>query len=255
MSDVWDEFGDPLGERLADDLRQMVRNYENSRERSRQTAIGPSEIGSPCARCLARKTLGLKVTSPFADPWCAIIGTAVHSWLQQAAEFDNAMTLTKPDIAARWFAEQRVHPHPELLPAGGSVDLYDLETFTVIDHKILGVDSHREIRLRGCQNKLAYRYQGHIYGMGYERAGHRVDHVAIAAWKRGGFLRDLHVHTEPYDEAVAVEALNRYRIIREQSLALGAAILPHLPADESCFDCGGKDIDDESLSPNPARMA
>jgi hypothetical protein len=247
---AWDDpaLTGALGDRIADDLRDMIRAYEDSRERSVQTHIGPSQIGNPCTRCLARHVLGITVTRDFDDPWCAIIGTAVHAWLDEAAVHWNVSRDT-----ARWFPEQRVQPDIDLLPSGGRADLYDSELFTVIDHKVVGAAPQKSFKANGPGP--AYRRQGHLYGLGYTLAGHRVDHVAIAFHLRGGRLSDLYVWTEPYDEAIAREALARFQIIRGQALALGPAILPNLPADPDCWDCGGKDVTGEELAAyNPATI-
>lgn len=249
---IWDEIGNPLGERLADDLRDMVRGYESAAERSQQSHLGPSQIGNPCTRCLARFVLGVPVTREFDDPWCRILGTAGHLWLDEAAAYANARTLTTAGAAAgaRWHPEKRVHPHPDLLPAGGKADLYDEVTGTVIDHKIVGTEPLRKYKLNGPGPQ--YRVQAHLYGLGYTRTGATVNNIAVAFWKRGGRLSDLYVWTEPYDVDIAIGALTRYRTIREQALSIGVSILPHLPAHPDCWDCEGKDIDISSLSPNPS---
>lgn len=246
---AWDDpalTGD-LGDRIATDLRDMVLAYENSRDRSVQTNIGPSEIGKPCTRCLARHALGIPVEreSRFADPWCAVIGTAVHAWLAEAAEHSN-------ETAGEewWLTETRVHPHPDVMPSGGNADLYDVIRKTVIDHKVVSPDRLKAYKRNGPG--LQYRRQAHLYGLGYHRLGKPVENVAVAFWMRGGRLSDLYVWTEPYDPAFALEAITRYRTIREQALAIGPAILPHLPADPDCWDCGGKDVDLTSIHPNPA---
>lgn len=245
---VWDspELTNSLGDRLADDLRQMVRDHEHGAERSQQTDLGPSEIGNPCTRCLARKVLGLGVVRQFDDPWCRILGTAGHAWLDEAAATSNVRA-----DHARWIPEMRVQPHPDLLPRGGRADLYDSDTKTVIDHKIVGTEPLRRYRLNGPGTQ--YRAQGHLYGLGYHRTGHKVEHVAVAFWPRGGRLSDLYVWSEPFDKQHALEVLNRYRTIREQALAIGASLIPLLPADPNCWDCGGKDVDptqDDVTQPN-----
>lgn len=248
MSEVWDQIGDPLGDRLADDLRAMVRLYEAGAERTQQRHMGPSQIGNPCTRCIARNVLGMAIVGEFDDPWCRIIGTATHSWLDEAAGFWNASTLTAEGSGrtARWHPEQRVHPHPDLLPSGGKTDLYDAETGTVIDHKIVGDAPLKNYRLSGPGRQ--YRGQVHLYGLGCHRAGLEVKNVAIAFWKRGGRLSDLYVWTEPYSADLAMETLQRFRTIRDQALVIGPQIIPLLPADESCWDCGGKDVSADELA-------
>lgn len=242
MTEVWDEIGNPLGERLADDLRAMARRFEAGAERTKQRNLGPSQIGMPCTRCLARHCLGVPVTRDFDDPWCRIIGTATHAWLDDAAAFDNASTLTTDGAGRRahWHPEQRIHPHPDLLPSGGKADLFDDETGTVIDHKIVGAQPLKKYKLNGPGEQ--YRIQAHLYGLGYARAGQDVKNVAVAFWNRGGRLSDLYVWTEPYSADLAIDALKRYRTVRDQALTIGVAILPLLPAHPDCWDCSGAEV-------------
>jgi hypothetical protein len=243
---AWDDpaLSGGLGEAIAGDLRDMVRFYEESRDRSVQTDLGPSQIGNPCTRCLARHVLGMPIERTFDDPWCRILGTAAHAWLEKAAEYSNEQAGT-----AMWRTEMRVRPDPELLPRGGSLDLWDVWRKTVIDHKIVGAKPLQKYRTNGPG--LQYRRQAHLYGYGVAKAGGPVEHVALAFWPRGGRLSELYVWTEPYSEAVAVEALDRYRLIRDQARALGPAILPVLPADPDCWDCEGTDVTPEELAPRP----
>lgn len=222
-----------LDQVIAADLRMMATEAERSSPRTVQTAIGPSEIGDPCTRCLAAKILGVFVDQGMSDPWCRIIGTAVHAWLDEAAARQNVAR-----DHARWIPEHRVFPDPELLPVGGSADLYDSDRRIVIDHKIVGKTQQNKYKTNGPG--LRYRRQAHLYGLGYSLKGHQVDHVAMAFWLRGGYLSDLWVHVEPYDEAVATETLDRYRMLRDLVLPLGPNILPNLPTDPECYSCGRK---------------
>lgn len=226
---VWDQFAPTLADGLAEDLRQMVLDYEQSLERNMQVELGPSEIGNPCTRCLARKILRIPLET-HGDPWCAVIGVATHAWLDEAAGYANGVANEK-----RWFPEVRVHPDQRLLPKGGKADLYAADRFTVIDHKVVSRDKILHYKANGPGPQ--YRNQIHLYGKGYADAGHRVDHVAIAFWHRGGSLRDLYVWTEPYDQAVADACLARYETLRGLCAAHGEALLSHLPTHPGCYDC------------------
>lgn len=242
---TWDLPTPSLGVLLADEMRDVARKAEAGRERSQQRALGPSGIGKPCVRCLARHVLGRPVVRQFDDPWLRIIGVAVHSWLEEAE-----LEATKRAGVNLYLQEMRVYPdgpNSELLPKGGNLDLYVISRKTVVDHKTTSLEKLRAYRLNGPGQQ--YRYQGHLYGRGLRLMGVDVEHVAIAFWPRGGRLSDLWVWTEPYSEQVAVEALDRYRTIRDLALTNGPSILPHLPADESCFDCGGADCTPEELLP------
>jgi hypothetical protein len=156
-------------------------------------------MGQPCARRVAYEAFGTEPVNTHTDPWPAIVGTAVHSWLAEAFRADNARL-----GRVRWLVEQRVRLTDGI---GGTADLYDLDTATVIDHKVLGTTTMRALRADGPST--VYRTQLHLYGYGYRRAGARVDQVAIAAYPRSGWLDGLHVWSEPFDPAVAEAAMDR----------------------------------------------
>lgn len=227
---IWDTIDNALGESIAADLRDMVREHDAAADRSQQTDLGPSQIGNPCTRCLAEQILGIHEPPPFDDPFLRCLGTAWHNWLDEAAASSNIRA-----DSARWYPEVRVHPDTRLLPSGGRCDLFDSRTKTVIDHKTTSIERLRSYRHNGPG--LTYRRQAHLYGLGYSNAGHEVQHVALAFWPRGGRLRDLYVWTEPYDESSAREALDRYDTLRNLCAAGGAAIVASLPSDPDCFVC------------------
>jgi hypothetical protein len=232
---VWDEVGGGLGAAIEAELRAVALAYENQLERTVQTVIGPSGIGNPCSRCLGRQILGPEheVRREFEDPWCAIVGTAVHAWLDEACEYAN---ITRGGTT--YLTEQRVQPCPELLPKGGNADLYIIPRATVIDHKVVGVSPLRKYRLNGPGHQ--YRVQAHTYGLGYVLAGRPVEHVGIAFWPRGGRLSELYVWTEPFDVQIAAQGLERFRAIKVLVEAGGPAVLPMLDNDPDCWDCEGK---------------
>lgn len=240
-TEVWDSMAEDVGQspglagEIARELRAVVLAYENQRERTIQQQLGPSGLGNPCTRCLARQVLGpeYEVHRDFEDPWCAIVGTAVHAWLDEACEYANIQA-----GGSTYLTEQKVHPCPDLLPKGGNADLFIIPRATVIDHKVVGVGPLRKYRMNGPGQQ--YRIQAHTYGLGYALAGRRVEHVGIAFWPRGGRLSELYVWTEPYDVQVAARGLERYRALRQLVLSAGPAILPSLPNDPECWDCEGK---------------
>jgi hypothetical protein len=231
-ADIWSDFGDTLGDRIADDLRSMVREQEKDSERTQQSDLGPSEIGDPCTYCLAAKILNVyeHESSGFDDGWRAVVGTSVHDWLDGAAAAWNVRHDT-----ARFIPELRVQPDQRLLPSGGRCDLFDNETRTVVDHKTTTKAKLATYRLNGPS--VVHRRQAHLYGLGYANAGHNVRHVALAFWLRDGMLRDLYVWTEPYSEQIAKDALSRYDTIRGLCETAGAAVLESLPSDPGCDTC------------------
>lgn len=186
------------------DLLTVIRRTADQAPRSLQTAIGPSEIGTPCDRRLALKLLGAPVQNTTVDKWAATVGTATHAWLADAFTADNARRVAD-GLPPRWLLEQRVTVRTGL---SGSCDLYDLQTQTVVDWKTTGVTRLRAYRAAGDPGQQ-YRYQAHLYGMGWANLGVPVTTVAVVFLPRSGMLRDTYLWEQPYDPAVAQAALDR----------------------------------------------
>lgn len=218
---------------LSGDLIGTVVDAARYSPRSKQTSIGPSEVGHPCSRRLAYKLTGEAARWRDSDPWASIVGTAVHAWLASAFAAAN-LTFDEP----RWLVEQRVHPTPGI---PGSCDLYDLWNDAVIDHKVVGTDTMSKAKRHGPSEQ--YRIQGQIYGLGWQRLGRTPREIAIAYWPRSGFLSGLFLYREPYDAAVAHAALDRLTSISAAALSLDVeanpqrmALIPSSPGDE-CRYC------------------
>lgn len=223
---------------LASDLISTVVDAARFSPRSQQSSIGPSEIGTGCARRVAYKLLSSPATWRDSDPWAAIVGTAVHSWL--ATTFMMANNVME---APRWLVEQRVYPSPS---TPGSCDLYDLWTDTCLDHKVVGVSTLNSAKASGPSEQ--YIVQANLYALGWENLGRTPKTVAIAYWPRSGFLSGLHLHTEPYRRDIAVAALTRLTDISETAKALEADTRPErmllIPATpgKDCQFCAWKSI-------------
>lgn len=184
------------------ELKNIIIEASNNSARSKQTAIGPSEVGEPCARKLAYKLLDVVPTNTATDPLPSLVGTGAHAWLADAFTAHNA-TLGRQ----RWFVEQRV----QCGDVSGSCDLYDADTHTVIDHKFPGASGMKKYVAEGPSD--VYRIQAHLYGLGHMNAGRHVDRVAIVFYPRGGAIGSVHLWSQPYDEAVAQTALDRLHAI------------------------------------------
>jgi hypothetical protein len=196
----------PIGEAI----RAVVLDADRTAPRSLQTALGPSEVGEPCARRLAYRIMNEPSVNTDSDPWAAIVGTAVHAWLA------NAFTMANTRLGRiRYLVEQRL-----LIVSGliGSCDLFDVDHLAVIDHKVVGATAMTEYKRNGPPD--AYRAQIHLYGKGYRKLGLPVSQVALAFYPRGGMLSGLYVWSEPFNETVADAALNRLWQITEAIVAL-----------------------------------
>lgn len=196
-----DEFFDvenPVSDPLADELKEMIRAKYHNTPRHLQVELGPSEVGHPCMRKMAFGMMQVPRCNPEYDPLPSIYGTAMHTWLEQAAREDNERLGRE-----RWLLETRVEVTPGL---SGSSDLYDTDSDTVVDWKNLGytsfVDNIKHI-------SPEYRGQLHLYGKGFRNKGYDVKWVSIAILPRSGTLTKMHYWKEPYDDDFANGILAR----------------------------------------------
>lgn len=189
---------------LLDDLTSLIRYAAANAPRSQQRSLGPSEVGHPCARKLALGLMDEPRCNPDGDPLPSIVGTAVHAWLEAAASTDNERLGRE-----RWITERRVTVREGL---SGTCDLYDQDTATCIDWKCPGTSRMKHYVRHGPSQ--VYRVQAHLYGRGYRNAGLPVERVAVAFLPRGGQLRDAHLWTEPYDDALVDQILERIDLVQ-----------------------------------------
>ncbi len=93
---------------LLSDLKELIIRADAEKPRSVQRVPGPSEVGHPCQRKLAYTMNRARTDRPEAegynknsDPMAAIIGTATHAWLEEAAQKAN-----KRIGRVRWIARR-----------------------------------------------------------------------------------------------------------------------------------------------------
>lgn len=214
-------------EKLLDDLRFIITQFDAERPRSIQLLPGPSEAAHPCMRHHAyaiSRARHAHEGNPAArgqnrrgNPLPSIQGTAMHEWLEKAVGAANQRL-----GRMRWLAEQRliirpaeydelrlIDDHPALVreELGGTCDLYDLDTQSVLDWKNPGVTKHKEYKEKGPSE--VYRGQAHLYGAGYVRLGFPVKTVGIVFIPKGGSMRDIHLWREEYNPELVEEILSR----------------------------------------------
>jgi hypothetical protein len=205
-------------QKLKEDLIRMVRRANALHSRSMQTAIGPSQVGNPCDRSLGyqirdREGEPISQCEPdSSDPIPAIVGTATHAWLEQAAAQDNLIERTMSGMD-KWKPEVTLNIKTEAYELTGSCDIFDNDTGTVIDWKVVGQTSYR--KYQRDELPAQYRIQAQLYGLGYEQLGYNVERVAIAVLPRNGPLRDLLVISMPFDRALAEASLVRLSLIEQ----------------------------------------
>lgn len=195
---------EPHEDLLLGDLERAITDYSRSFARTQQMALGPSGVGTACERKLAMTLLESDKINDDRDEWTSSVGTAIHSWMEGALEHQNEL-LRQAGRPTRWLVEKTVEIRTGLK---GHTDAYDLWTNTVLDHKFPGVTAIRKYRKQGNPGR-EYIWQAHLYGLGWARLGFPVRKVAIAMYPRSGLIRDTWLWQQPYDEAVAHEALER----------------------------------------------
>lgn len=167
---------------------------DKERPRSLQTLVGPSEIGG-CATRVWHRVNGTTPTNPDTLRLAAIMGTAIHSMIEDVFANDD-----------RYLIETEVL----IDEVTGHIDLIDTETNTVWDWKTT------------TKNSLPYfpseqqRGQVQLYGYLANQNGIKVENVGLVAIARDGNENDIKEHVEPYNEAMALDLLDRYQSIREQ---------------------------------------
>lgn len=216
-------------------LRGVIEDAIRNHPRTLQVALGPSEIGTACDRCLVNLLAGHKATEHVV-PWLPTIGTAVHAWLDEAMRYH---AWASPD-GDRWHMEERVTVGSiGGVPIHGNSDLFDAATGTVVDWKITGKTTLDKVRRHGAA--LTYQAQAHLYGKGWEDAGHTVREVVVMFLPRNAVsLQHGQTWRAPYSRKTAELALERANALHSGIAALGLdqvlAVTPPHTGEE--FACG-----------------
>lgn len=206
-------FAQPVtdADRALQTYLRIIRDGAAGLARSQQTAIGPSEVGEPCARRLAYKMCGTPAANPSINPMPSIIGTGAHEQFAAFFRQENERLGRR-----RFLIEERV----TCGIISGSCDLYDSDTCSVVDWKFPGPRRYTQYRDHGPSD--LYRIQVHTYGYGHALAGRSVKDVSIVFINRGG--QAATIWTAPYDEAVATRAQARLEGIAAATDAWAAAL-------------------------------
>jgi CRISPR/Cas system-associated exonuclease Cas4 (RecB family) len=183
-------------------LIEVLRAKDAGRARSKQTQVGPSELGG-CRRKVWYRINGREATNDNELKLAAIMGTAIH------AEIEKSISVLDPK-GEKYLVETEV----EYNGMKAHIDLYIPETGDVIDWKTVKV---KNLSYFPTQQQ---RWQVQVYGYLLDKSGkgkpRTVNLVAIA---RDGDERDVKVHSEPYDPKIAEEALNWLAAIKESAVA------------------------------------
>ena len=188
------------GEQLGKELADIITNAGIYAPRSRQVAIGPSEVGHDCVRRLAYKMLDWeKVNESQGGNWVAQVGTAIHAHLAEIFGKIEGFEV-----------ESRVTIRQGL---SGTIDLYDAKRGIVMDWKTTGFKGLQERRSQGATNQQLTQVM--LYGYGKKQTGAVVNQVALVYLPTSGALDEMHVELHDYDEEMAIKAMAKIDTITQ----------------------------------------
>lgn len=239
------ERDDTLPADLWPEIHTLIDEDITTMPRSLQKAIGPSELGTTCAHCLAAKLAGW--TKRESPAWLPFVGTCVHEHMERL--FDR-MDDNTPELVERWRAEYQVTVgHLHGLEGGmdvtGSIDLWDRKTHSTVDWKVVGNTTLTKVRAHGVSQQ--YRVQASLYGIGLEREGEPVERSCIYFLPRNkATLRQALPVEMRFDPKPGVWALARAQLLVNLMDVIEQAdgpemrdawirLLPSTPDD--CFQC------------------
>ena len=171
-------------------LLHVLHAQDASRDRSQQTEVGPSEIGG-CRRKVWYRLNAQPHTNENQSKLAAIMGTAIHAAIEEAIgalDPEGKEYLVETEVS---FGDMKAH-----------VDLYVPSTGAVIDWKT------SKVKNLGYFPSNQQRWQVQVYGYLLSKKGYNVKTVNLVAIARDGNEKDIKVHTEPYDETMAMAALS-----------------------------------------------
>jgi len=171
-------------------LLHVLHAKDASRDRSMQTEVGPSEIGG-CKRKVWYRLNAQPHTNDNQSKLAAIMGTAIHAAIEDAIgslDPEAKEYLVETEVA---YGDMKAH-----------VDLFVPSTGAVIDWKT------SKIKNLGYFPSNQQRWQVQLYGYLLSKNGYEVKTVNLVAIARDGSEKDIKVHTEPYDEVMALAALS-----------------------------------------------
>lgn len=224
------------------EMRRVLMDYDATRPRSQQVALGPSELGTPCQRQIAMKLAGVPRQPEPKPPWAPMQGVSIHGLMEDILAFHNGQLGRD-----RWGIETDL-----VIDADGEIpghgDAYDGDHEMVIDWKYVGSTALAKVKRRQIPLEQLvsqeYRVQAHLYGYGHWRLGRNVKWVRLVLLARSHDYDDSREWTERYRPEIATWAVNRYYDTKAlvEALPLKSnpdlwANVPAAPSDDACKWC------------------
>ena len=174
-------------------LLTALRAGDAKRARSTQVQIGPSEVGG-CRRKVWYRLNDQPETNDGELKLASIMGTAIHAEIERALA-DNKDVLIETEVE---YNGMKAH-----------IDCFVPSTGDVIDWKT------SKVRNLSYFPTNQQRWQVQLYGYLLAKNGYAVNRVSLVAIARDGDERDVKVHTEDYNESIALEALGWLAAVKE----------------------------------------
>lgn len=229
-------------------IREHIVDMVTNQPRSLQREIGPSELGTQCLHCLARKLTGHSTAEIRDVAWLPFIGTSVH------AQFEHMFGALDGYETERTVLVGNL---TDARPITGSIDLWDEHNSATCDWKIVGNSTLDDARRHGPSQQ--YKIQASLYGIGMSHT-HPVTTSCIFYLPRNQPSLDAGwIYETPFDPNPGQWALARARLILTLYDSIRVEYGPSVAEQwanafprnpEHCFHCR-----DEAQRKNPADLA
>ena len=220
---------------LSNLLSKSLLAFDNSRDRSLQVEIGPSQIGG-CRRQVYHQLIGTPETNPNTESLAAILGTFIHSGVAEAIKREDP-------FGDNFLIEQE-------FVAGdlkGHCDLYIKDMKTVVDWKTTKLKSLRYFP------SAQQRMQVQIYGYLLTANGYEVENVALVAIPRDGEMAQIKTHIEAYNPEMAQQGLKWLEEVKQLAISSESAPAPEKDAVFCVNYCSYYDASGEIGCPSTRR--
>jgi hypothetical protein len=176
-------------------LMKALTSYDNNRARSQQVEIGVSQIGG----CRTQVWLQLQDAERTNDTLKlpALMGTAIHKMIEEA-------------LSADW-NEYEMEREVEYDGLKGHIDLYVPSIGAVVDWKTT------KLKNLDYFPSKQQRWQVHLYAFLLSKNGETPKTVTLVGIPRDGDERHIKIHTENYDEQMAMDALLWLADVKERT--------------------------------------
>lgn len=209
-------------------------------DRGRQLALGVSEVGMDCRRCVARK-LALYEKTQMTGSWRAQLGTYVHAGLAEdfAKKYTNGELIIEDGLIVHQYKDFILRGHCDVFaPNGGRGHTFDW--------KIVGDDTLAKVASGDV--KQQYKVQGHLYSLGWEMKGYPVEDVTLMFLpaNKGNLQRDAVPYSFKYDRGIAAEALGKIEDLIDAAEKRGwDEVVRNQHPDPGCLSCASyRKVDD-----------